>query len=390
MGLFSKNKEDFLGVDIGTSSIKIVQLTREGSKAKLVTYGMIDVDADIIRNKTPETIKLIAQALKEVVQKSRVSTRICLAALPTFSVFSSVINLPSKIAKNDLDSAVKWEAKKFIPFPIEDMILDWKIINQDSKFQLNVKNNVSPKGLTKDFSKKSEPSSFSSPSDSEKGNYMIKTDSKFNKILLTAAPKSLVNIYINIFKEMDLNLFSLEVESFAMTRSLVSNENVCTMIVDIGSVTTDVCVVENGLPILNRSIEVGGNVMTKSIAQSLNISFDRAEQFKQDFGLTMNRVGFNNIPKNIEETLSPMVNEIKYVFDLYGREGDKKIDNVILSGGSAYLPSLVDYLTRVLNIDVHIGDAWHKIRYPKELKPILDEIGPRFSVAVGLALKGIT
>ena len=390
MGLFSKSKEDFLGVDIGTSSIKIVQLTREGSKAKLVTYGMIDVDADIIRNKTPETIKLIAQALKEVVQKSRVSTRICLAALPTFSVFSSVINLPSKIAKNDLDSAVKWEAKKFIPFPIEDMILDWKIINQDSKSRSNVKNNISSKGLAKDFSKKLEPSSFSTSSDLEDGNYMIKTDSKFNKILLTAAPKSLVNIYINIFKEMDLNLFSLEVESFAMTRSLVSNENVCTMIVDIGAITTDVCVVENGLPILNRSIEVGGNVMTKSIAQSLNISFDRAEQFKQDFGLTMNRVEFNNIPKNIEETLSPMVNEIKYVFDLYGREGKKKIDNVILSGGSAYLPSLVDYLTRVLNINVHIGDAWHKIRYPKELKPILDEIGPRFSVAVGLALKGIT
>jgi type IV pilus assembly protein PilM len=389
MDLFNKKKQDFLGVDIGTSSIKIVQLAREGSKAKLVTYGMIDVDADIIRNKTPETIKLIAQALERLIEKSRVSTKLCSTALPTFSVFSSVISLP-QMARNDLASAVKWEAKKFIPFPIENMILDWKIINSDGNLQgeelldgLNSKT-----GLSKFFSKSKESNSkLENKPEPAKG--LIKTESKFNKILLTAAPKNLVSIYVEIFKELGLNLFSLEVESFAMTRSLISDEKTCAMIVDIGSVTTDVCVTENGLPILNRSIEVGGNMMTESIAKSLNISFDRAEQFKQDFGLTMSNKEVNNVPKAIEETLSPMVNEIKYVFDLYKRQASRKVDSVILSGGSAYLPSLVDYLSKVLNTNVYIGDAWHKVMYPKELKPVLDEVGPRFSVAVGLALRGI-
>ena len=385
MSLFNKKKQDFLGVDIGTSSIKIVQLAQEGNKAKLVTYGMVDVDADIIRNKTPETMKLIAQALEKLMIKARVSTKTCSTALPTFSVFSSVISLP-QMAKNDLTSAIKWEAKKFIPFPIENMILDWKIINGNSNNEKQLLDNLGDKfSLSKvlNKSKKNEDNQKKTPDN------FIKTDSKFNKILLTAAPKNLVSIYVEIFRELGLNLFSLEVESFAMTRSLAGNKSACVMIVDIGSVTTDVCVVENGLPILNRSIEVGGNIMTKSIAQSLNISFDRAEQFKQDFGLTVSNEGVNNIPKTIEETLSPMVNEIKYVFDLYRRQGNKKIDDVILSGGSAYLPSLIDYLSQVLNINVHIGDAWHKVMYPKELKPVLDEIGPRFSVAVGLALRGI-
>ncbi len=380
MGLFSRKKQDFLGVDIGTSSIKIVQLAQEGDKAKLVTYGMVDIDVDLIRNKTPETIKLITQALDKLIEKSRVSTTLCSTALPTFSVFSSVISLP-QMDKKDLSSAVKWEAKKFIPFPIENMILDWKIINQNSK---NTKRGLldhNKTGLNKFFKSKNNKSNLVSD--------FIKTDSKFNKILLTAAPKSLVNIYVEIFKKLDLSLFSLEVESFAMTRSLVSDEEASTMIVDIGSVTTDVCVIENGLPVLNRSIEVGGNMMTESISKSLNISFERAEQFKQDFGLTINKQGINNIPKTIEDTLSPMINEIKYVFDLYKRQGKIKIDTVILSGGSAYLPSLVDYLSKVLDVNVHIGDAWHKVMYPKELKPVLDEIGPRFSVAVGLALRGI-
>ena len=297
------------------------------------------------------------------------------------------------MTRNDLSSAVKWEAKKFIPFPIENMILDWKIINQDGNSQQGdqlsdaLDNRT---GLSKFFNKSKIKSDEMKLDDKPKqGDNFIKTESKFNKILLTAAPKNLVSIYVEIFKELGLNLFSLEVESFAMTRSLISDNKTCAMIVDIGSVTTDVCVTENGLPILNRSIEVGGNVMTESIAKSLNISFDRAEQFKQDFGLTMSNKEINNIPKAIEETLSPMVNEIKYVFDLYRRQGSGKIDSVILSGGSAYLPSLVDYLSKVLNTNVHIGDAWHKVMYPKELKPVLDEVGPRFSVAVGLALRGI-
>jgi type IV pilus assembly protein PilM len=393
MSLFNKKNQDFLGVDIGTSGIKIVQLTKEKDKAKLVTYGMVDVDADIIRNKTPESIKLIAQALEKIIDKARVSTKNCSTALPTFSVFSSVISLP-QMTKSDLNSAVKWEAKKFIPFPIENMILDWKIINaskgsQKNQLLDNLNNKVDlGKFFNKDKTEGDQKEEIErKPAKTE--NDLIKTSSKFNKILLTAAPKSLVSVYVDIFKELELNLTSLEVESFAMTRALIADEKKYAMIVDIGSVTTDVCVVENGLPILNRSIEVGGNMMTESIAQSLNISFDRAEQFKQDFGLTMSKEEVNNVPKTIEETLSPMVNEIKYVFDLYRRQGSGKIDNVILSGGSAYLPSLVDYLSKVLNTTVYIGDAWYKVMYPKELKPVLDEVGPRFSVAVGLALRGI-
>ena len=373
MGLFGDKQQDFLGVDMGTSSIKLVQLRNEKGFARLVTYGMVEVSSEIIRNKTASNINVIADKLSKLIQRARISTKDCSAALPIFSVFNSVISLPS-MSKQDMDSAVKWEAKKFIPFPIEDMILDWKIIdNSDAKIQnaQSIKNSINTtqeENIQKDF---------------------IQTKSKFTRVLLTAAPKSLVSVYLEVFKKVGLNLLSLEVESFAITRSLVDSTVGNVMIIDIGSVTTDVCVVENGLPVLNRSVEVGGNLMTESISRSLNISFERAEQFKQDFGLATNSDEGISIPKNIEETLSPMVNEIKYVFDLYKRQGNGKIDSIILSGGSAYLPNLVDYLKNVLNAPVYIGDSWHKVKYPKEIEPILDEIGPKFSVAVGLALRNI-
>lgn len=367
MGLFSTKTQDFLGVDMGTSGIKIVQLRNEKGVAKLVTYGMSEVNSDIIRNKTVANINIIASNLSELVKKAGVSNRDCSAALPIFSVFNSVVSLPL-MSKNDMDSAVKWEAKKFIPLPIEDMILDWKVIE-------NVKE-VDTKSPTQNNNQRPEKD-------------LITTKSKFTRVLLTAAPKSLVSVYMEIFKKAQLNLISLEVESFAIARSLIDNNIGNVMMIDIGSATTDVCVVEAGLPVLNRSIEVGGNLITESIARSLNISIERAEQFKQDFGLATNYDEGISIPKKIEETLSPMINEIKYVLDLYKRQGNSKIDSIVISGGSSCLPNLVDYLKTILNSSVYIGDTWHKVTYPKELEPILDEIGPKFSVAVGLALRNI-
>ena len=226
MGLFEKKAQNFLGVDIGTSGIKLVQLSNEKGRARLVTYGMAEIGADVIRNKTAENINIIATKLASLVQKSRVSTKDCSAALPIFSVFNSVISLP-EMSKSDMDSAVRWEAKKFVPFPIEEMILDWKtIIKPDKSNQITHNDKLYTNGeidKTRDF---------------------IKTKSKFTKVLLTAAPKSLVSIYIDIFKKSQLNLLSLEVESFATARALIDQNTNNVMIIDIGSVTTDVCVVE--------------------------------------------------------------------------------------------------------------------------------------------------
>ncbi len=364
MGLFKEKKQDFLGIDIGTSGIKIVQLANYNGKARIVTYGMVEMNSDLIRNRTPRLLKDVSVSIKKLLEKSRVSTKICSAALPTFSVFSSVISLP-KMDKVDMDSAVKWEAKKFIPLPMEDMILSWELMGRNK-----AQTKIAPEKFT-----------------NEKG--FIETQSSFDKVFLTAAPKGVVSTYIDLFKGLGIDLYSLEIESFATARSLIDDRLTTTMIVDIGSITTDVCVVENGFPILNRSIEIGGNIMTKGIAASMNVSEERAEQFKRDFGLVSLGENGGGIPRIIEETLNPMVNEIKYVFDLYRRQGNGTVEKIILSGGSAYLPNIVNYLQSVLNTPVYIGDAWHKVMYPKELKPVLDEIGPRFSVAIGLALKNI-
>jgi Tfp pilus assembly PilM family ATPase len=400
-------------VDIGTASVKIVELENYRGQAKLKSYGYADINTNILRGATDKNNQLIANYIKAIVKKSRMESRQAIAALPTFSVFTSIISLPP-MPKKDLASAVKWEAKKFIPLPIDEMILDWKILNKkgvDAEIKDKAELGASLGNLfgKKNKDKKEEPSKNPEQTDEsvaegaesqpeEAPNEKTTEDTadmvnrgvlgaKNYRILLTAAPKNLVARYLDIFKRTNISLLSLETEAFALSRSLMGNDMSSVMIVDIGSNNTDVCVIEEGVPILNRGIDTGGNVITKAIMNSMNVNLDRAEQFKRDFGLMMS--GNRSVPNTIQDALNPIINEIKYVFDLYQKQGQAHIEKIILSGGSAFLPNLPQYLSDLLGLPVIIGDPWDRIVYPMDLKPVLQEIGPRMAASIGLSMRDI-
>jgi type IV pilus assembly protein PilM len=378
MQLFS-SVNSYLGVDIGTASVKIVELENYKGQAKLKTYGYADINTNILKASTEKNNQLIADYIKFIVKKSRMESRRAIAALPTFSVFTSIISLPP-MPKKDLASAIKWEAKKFIPLPIEEMILDWKILNKKDFGSEAVAKGSNKLGNLFNKSEKTDESA-ETKDDSEAAEAPEKKNTNLDevvdrgvsgaksyRILLTAAPKNLVSRYLDIFKRTNLDLVSLETEAFALSRSMMGNDMSSVMIVDIGSNNTDICVIEDGVPILNRGIDSGGQVITQAIMNSMNVNVDRAEQFKRDFGLM---TGANrSVPNTIQNALSPIINEIKYVFDVYQRQGDTKIEKIVLAGGSAFLPSLPQYLSELLNLSVIIGDPWDRIIYPLDLKPV--------------------
>ncbi|MBI3115407.1 MAG: type IV pilus assembly protein PilM [Candidatus Kerfeldbacteria bacterium] len=359
-------KASYLGIDLGASSLKIVELKNEGGRPKLVTYGFAEQRTDVVRSDSAEDQQRIVVALKAILRKARVSTNRLVAALPSFAVFTSIISLP-EMSKKDLFAAVRWEAKKFVPMPLEEMVLDWRLLQK----QESAEGNQLLAGSRK-------PNADSRPA-----------GPKSMKVLLTAAPKNLVRRYIEIFRTCDLQIVSLETEAFALQRSLIGAEPNPTMIVDIGAVATDVSVVVDGIPLINRSIDAGGDTITKAIANSLSVDPERAEQFKRDFGIASTSGGVNELPQAIDFVISSIVNEIRYVLNLYRAQEERPIEKLILAGGSAFLPQLPEYLSKTLNMKVIIGDAWARVIYPKELKVALDEIGPRFAVAIGLAMREI-
>lgn len=381
---FTSQKQKFLGVNLGSSSIKIVELANDQGAPRLVTYGFTEQAFDVVRDDSRETIEKTIGLLKNVCQTAKIQTRNGIAALPTFSVFSSIISLP-EMTKREVASAIQWEAKKIIPLPIEEMILDWRILGEYN--------------LRKTFSSQFEKikSKLSKEVSSDKTKQESFKRTKDIKILVTAAPKNLVKKYIEIFSAAGLNLISLETEIFALIRSLLGSDPSITMIVDLGAVTTNISVVEKGIPLINRGIDVGGKAITQAIADSLEITLGRAEQFKQDIGIGSESTT-EIVPTTIEGALAPIIDEIKYSLNFYQNQNlsleedtneDKKIEKIILTGGSSLLPNLADYLQKIVGMKTYIGNPWAQISYPEELRDVLGEIGPKLAVSVGLAMREI-
>lgn len=305
---FFSSKKSYLGVDIGNSSIKLVELAAVGGRARLVTYGYTELETNLSHSTSPEEQQKTADVIKRVYDEAKVSSRKTVAALPNFSVFSSIISLP-EMSKKELGQAINWEAKKFVPLPIEDMVLDWRPLEKNND----------------------KETSDDDSNDGTKGVDRLKKSQKYQKILITAAPKDLVERYVGVFKNSNLDLLAMETESFALERSLVGKDPAVIMIVDLGAFSSDISIAENGIPILSRSIDVGGGTITQAIARSLSIEHKRAEQFKRDIGFSTQSL--NSVPKIIENTISPIINEIKYSFDLFqGRHEGGMVEKIILTG----------------------------------------------------------
>jgi len=338
----------FLGIDIGDSSLKMVELKKKNRKIYLSNYAFSENVSEVNFTKIDD-INYLAKAIAKVRNDAGITSTKVTVSLPTFAVFSSIINL-SNVDKKGIALAVNEEAKKVIPLPLEEMILDWKIIPDENG----------------------------------------KTPSKGNmRVFLTGSPKKLVRKYIDVFKQAKLNLVSLETETFSLVRSLIGNDKTNIMIAEIGANSTDISIVRESIPVLNRSLAVCATTVTKVLAEKLGMTFAQAEQFKFDLSVTLSTDSKEELPQLLGKTLEPIVTEMQYMLDFFRSQNSGEIEKIILSGGGAMLLNLADYFSKRLNIKVIIGDPWNRVNYAPELKPVLSEVGAKLAVAIGLAMREI-
>lgn len=353
MGFFSSDDHNlFLGIDIGDSSLKMVELRKKGRQIFLSNYAFSENVTEINFTKI-EDLKYLASVINKVKADANILSLRATVSLPTFSVFSSIINI-NNFDRKSLSLTVSEEAKKVIPLPLEEMTIDWRVV-PDKNGKVPTRGNL--------------------------------------RVFLTGSPKKLVRRYIEIFKEAKLSLLSLETETFSLVRSLVGNDKSTVMIVEIGANSTDLSIVSESIPVLNRSLAVCSSTITKVLAEKMNLDFVQAEQFKIDMNSALgesDNEGEKKIPKIIIETIEPIVTEIKYMLEFFYSQNKQPVEKIILSGGGALLLGLPEYLSKVLDMNVIIGDPWSRIRYPEELEPVLKEVGPKLAVAIGLALREIS
>lgn len=354
MPLFFKKppKQSYIGLDIGLAGIKLVELMNERGRARLVTYAYAELPATTLERAFTEESDKVATFIKKMVASAKCSTTHVVSALPISSVFSSIISVPATSEK-EMKDLIQLQAKKLIPVPLEEISLDSKTID-------------------------------SSPSEGGK---------KVTRVLLTGAPKALVTNYMELMKKAGLELISLETEAFAQIRSLIGKDRSSVMVIDIGAARTNISIVERGIPFLNRSIATGGVAVTQTISKTLGVPYEQAENMKRDIHAMQQFSQAGDLSPILTTLLKPILDEIRYSFNLYqGQTEDgqqKRIDKIILTGGAALLPRLPEFLTSLMNVNAYLGDPWARIIYPIDLRPVLDEIGPRFSVAIGCAMRDI-
>jgi type IV pilus assembly protein PilM len=351
MAFFGQSKPSYLGIDFGGGGIKLVELLNEKGRARLMTYAFVDRTVDEMNRSYLDDVQGTAELIKKMLKKAKTTSRKAVSALPISSVFSSIISVQKTAKREELEQAVMWQAKKLIPLPIEEMTVDWKPV------AIGVQN----------------------------------PDDKYVQVLLTGAAKSLIKKYSDIFAAAGLELTSLETEALAMIRSLIGRDRSASLVLDIGTVRTNIMIVENGVPLVSRSVGLGGLNVTKEMAGMMGMPEDQAESMKID-ATSMSSMYDAGFPKLFEKVFAPILTELNYSTNLFfGQKAnqDKRLDKIILTGGGALLPQLADYLSKAMNLRVYVGDPWARVVYPEALRPVLNQIGSRFCVSVGLAMRDI-
>lgn len=333
--LFGK-QNSILGVDIGTSCIKLVQINHTG-KPVLETYGIVDIPEPINTQTTDETVHHIADLLKGLLVRAHTTTKRCVMSLPNAAVFTSVIDMP-KMSDSEMETAMQFEAKKYVPLPFSEVTLSWTIISEN-----------------------------------EGGGS--------NKVLLIAVPKQIRDMYIKVFQLAGLNLEIIEIEALALIRSLVVDITKNDVIIDIGAKVTGINFIRGGLLQLTRNLNIGGDTITDKIAEALNVSQPRAEQFKRDFGLN----GTDFLPEAVKPVLNTIKSEVNQLISIY-HSHNVNVDKIMLVGGGSQLPGITDFF-KDLGPVVTVGDSLGHVSYPESVAPVLKRFGPHLPISIGLALR---
>lgn len=350
-GLFGNKKGgSVIGVDVGSSSLKVVQLRREGGTAVLETYGEIALGpyaSAEVGQATNLPADKIAETLKDLLREANVTTKNAGLSIPFSRSLLTLVSLPRRANAEEQKTVISLEARKYIPVPVQEVQLDWFIVPE-----------AIPEGGTQ---------------------------SSNVQVLLVAVHNDELTLLQNVVEGAGLETSFFEIEIFSTIRSVVDEPVKPVLVLDIGASATKVYVVERGVVALSHNIRQGGQDVTRTIASAHGLEVSKAESLKKEHGFTDGNASYER--KTIELVFSRIFDEAKRALTKYETAHQKAVSALILTGGGGVTKDLAAYAKTFFSIDVHVADPFAKTSAPAFMRPVLQEIGPEFAVAVGLALR---
>lgn len=335
---------DAFGLDIGQSSIKLVELKKRGSKIYLHSYNSVPTPPDVFLENNIKNTDALSALIREALKTAKinpVSSHFVVLGLPEFLTFTKIIKVPKMSAK-ELGQAVKWEANQAIPVSIEETYFDWQILTKDeTATQLD--------------------------------------------IILVAAPRVLVDSYVAAAQNVGLEPVAIEIEPLAVSRAVIrAEEKNPQLILDMGSKTTSLTVFDKGSIQFTASALVGGKQINVALAQKFGKTPEQIEEELKDHNKNKDllKAGF----EILKPTLDNIITEAKRTIRFYEDASSRTISKVLICGGEAALPGVPVYMERAIGVTVKIGNPWINLpTYP--LKPIPHEELPSYTTAIGLSMQ---
>lgn len=354
------SSDSAVGVDIGSSSIKIVEIKKKGGKAVLETYGLIslgpygEVDSGKVTNLPAEKL---TEALKEGLKQSDVNTGSIALSMPVQSSLVFTLELPANIKQSSFSSVIPTEARKYIPVPINEVTIDWFLLphKQESFAEAN-SSDVQTRPMNK------------------------------TEVLVVAIQNDAITKYKSIISQANLKAGFFEIEVFSSVRANLEHELSLVLLMDFGASRTKLTFVEFGIVKSFHLIGRGGAEISESISKSLDLPFSEAEKMKKEFGL------FGN--PNEKEMAGIIRTHLDYIFSetnnillAYERRYNRTVSKVILTGGGSLIKGLKEIAVNNFKSEVELGNPFSKVGSPEFLEKVLSSTGPEFATALGLALR---
>jgi type IV pilus assembly protein PilM len=324
-----------------------MQLEGPAKNMSVKAYGNVAVPKAMIINDVITDNKIFLTLLRQNLDRpqfGRLTTNYVVASLPESKSFVRVIQIP-KMSNSEADNAVPFEAENFIPLPLDQVYLDWEKIGEDGD--------------------------------------------KMN-VLMVAAPKEFVDGYMDMLDKAGLKAAALEVESQSCRRAVLLPESKETvLLVDMEAFRSSLIMIENGSLQFTSTIPIAGNSFTESVARALGVSVAKAEEIKHKVGIA-NTAEYPNIKTSMLPVLGNLEAEIKNILKFHGEHSGRQVERVLLSGGSAKLKNLAEYLGQQMAgsgvAKVELADPWLNVGSQKQ--GIYREDSLSFATSIGLALLG--
>jgi len=344
-----KGKKDLIGVDIGSSAVKLVQLKESKGVYRLQAYGVKELPAEAIVDNAIMDSTAVVDAVSELLSETKVKVKNVATSISGHSVIIRKISLPT-MPEDELEKSIQYEAEQYIPFEINEVFLDFQILGTDPE----------------------DPSQM--------------------KVLLVAAKKDFVNDYLAVFREAGLNPVVVDIDGFATQNMFEANYGLADeevfALVNMGASAININIIKDGESVFTRDIQTGGNSVNEELQKRLGLTEEDAERAK--LGVAVDGVDPGALKEIITDTAGNIAQEVQRSLDFFSAtSADERVQKVFLAGGVSKMAEVSESLQTRLGIPIEVVEPFKGIVASAKDEEELASVGPTLSVALGLAMRRV-